>query len=46
MEICSADGQSEKRLDFQGFAGSIRQFSTKLSTEILDRLQTLDKSST
>jgi hypothetical protein len=38
--------QPKQSLDFQGLAGGIDELSTKLSTEILDRLQSVAESRT
>jgi hypothetical protein len=43
---CSEDVQSGERLDFSGFAGIDRGFSTKLSTVFWDDAQSPFKSST
>jgi hypothetical protein len=43
---CSWNGHFDRRLDFQGFRGRQTDFSTKLSTENLERSQNRGKSST
>jgi len=43
---CTSNKQSDETLDFQGFAGNLTGFSTKLSTDFLDTPQNAEKSTT
>jgi len=43
---CPLDGQFDGRLDFQGFQAIRTEFSTKLSTDFLNQVQSAVKSTT
>ncbi|WP_416547368.1 hypothetical protein ACHEXK_00775 [Limnohabitans sp. DCL3] len=43
---CTLDGQFVGRLDFQGLQRIQTEFSTKLSTDFMDRAQSAEKSMT
>jgi hypothetical protein len=46
LNLCFFDGHFVETLDFQGLAAGDDKLSTKLSTEILNHLQSLSRSST